>query len=120
MIRNGLSKAAGVYGFQLISTGEIVYIGSSVNLARRFMDHVNNRGSNIPLQRGFAKHGVPASNFLSTAGSLQGYQHTVQTRAKMSAARIGNTKTVGKTNASARADPAGGRKCLANLLQCIH
>ncbi|RUO95833.1 hypothetical protein BC936DRAFT_143132 [Jimgerdemannia flammicorona] len=64
MIRNGLSKAAGVYGFQLISTGEIVYVGSSVNLARRFMDHVNNRKSNIPLQHGFAKYGVPAYNFL--------------------------------------------------------
>jgi len=63
-IRRALNKSSGVYAFQNISTGEFVYVGSSVNLARRFMSHSTGTGSNILLQRAFAKYGISAFNFV--------------------------------------------------------
>jgi hypothetical protein len=64
MITSSLKKVSGVYAFQLISTGEIVYVGSSVCLARRFLSHFNGGASNIILQRAFAKYGISAFNFI--------------------------------------------------------
>ncbi|RUP52130.1 hypothetical protein BC936DRAFT_140585 [Jimgerdemannia flammicorona] len=64
MISSSLKKVSGVYGFQLISTGEIVYVGSSVCLARRFLSHINGGASNIILQRAFAKYDLSAFNFV--------------------------------------------------------
>ncbi|RUP48313.1 hypothetical protein BC936DRAFT_144717 [Jimgerdemannia flammicorona] len=46
------------------SRGEIVYVGSSINIANRFYEHLNNKGSNIPLQNAFKKYGISAFNFL--------------------------------------------------------
>ncbi|RUS23420.1 hypothetical protein BC937DRAFT_88887 [Endogone sp. FLAS-F59071] len=58
--RSMLFNIAGVYGFQNIKTGEIVYVGSAVNLWVRFYQHI------------------------TVAGSLQGYKHTPESLAKMS------------------------------------
>ncbi|RUS17185.1 hypothetical protein BC938DRAFT_476332 [Jimgerdemannia flammicorona] len=60
MISSSLKEVSGVYAFQLISSGELVYYGSSVNLARRFVAHINGNSSNIILQRAFAKYGISA------------------------------------------------------------
>jgi group I intron endonuclease len=64
MVRKGCSKVAGVYAFQSITTGEIVYVGSSINISNRFYEHLNNKGSNIPLQNAFKKYGISAFNWL--------------------------------------------------------
>ena len=64
MISSSLKKVSGIYAFQLISSGEFVYVGSSVNLARRFAAHINGNTSNIILQRSFAKYGISAFNFV--------------------------------------------------------
>lgn len=66
-IKAVLKGVAGVYAFQLIETGEILYIGSSVNLANRFNQHIKNNSSNIALQRAFSKYGISAFNFLILA-----------------------------------------------------
>jgi group I intron endonuclease len=64
VISSSLKKVSGVYGFQLISTGEIVYVGSSVNLAKRFFNHISGVSSNPHLQNAFAKYGFSAFNFV--------------------------------------------------------
>jgi len=71
-IKAVLKGEAGVYAFQLIETGEILYIGSSVNLAFRFYQHFKNYSSNIALQRAFSKYGISGFNFLILA------EYTVQ------------------------------------------
>ena len=35
-----------------------LYVGSSMNLARRLTDHVNNQSSNLLLQRAINKYGL--------------------------------------------------------------
>jgi len=59
-----LVKKAGVYGFQHIKTGEILYIGSTINLWRRFWSHLSGHNSNLVLQRAFTKYGLDSYRFL--------------------------------------------------------
>jgi hypothetical protein len=59
-----LKNLSGIYAFQFIETNEVVYIGSTIDLARRFWQHYSNNGSNIILQRAFNKYGIEAFNFL--------------------------------------------------------
>lgn len=62
--RSALKGAAGVYGFQNIETGEIVYIGSTTNLWRRVLQHINGEKSNVVLQNAFSKYGLESFRFL--------------------------------------------------------
>jgi group I intron endonuclease len=48
---------SGIYGFVHIPTGTS-YIGSSVNLADRIMDHILNNSSNLHLQSAILKYGL--------------------------------------------------------------
>lgn len=64
IFRSTLRNAAGVYGFQNKITGEIVYIGSAINLWRRLIQHLNNEKSNPILQHAFSKYGVASFRFL--------------------------------------------------------
>jgi len=59
-----LNNKAGIYGFQNIETGEIVYIGSAVNLWKRLMQHITGRNSNVILQKAFGKYGLASFRFL--------------------------------------------------------
>jgi predicted GIY-YIG superfamily endonuclease len=52
LIKEDLNKLAGVYVFKYNITRKI-YIGSSINLWKRFKEHLNNKSSNIYLQRAF-------------------------------------------------------------------
>ncbi|RUS27340.1 hypothetical protein BC938DRAFT_483386 [Jimgerdemannia flammicorona] len=62
MISSSLKKVSGVYGFQLISTGEIVYVGSSLDGSCLTLMGLS--PSNIILQRAFAKYDLSAFNFV--------------------------------------------------------
>src|SRR3954453_20278019 len=59
-----LVNKAGTYGFQKIETGEIVYIGSTINLWTRLRNHLSGSSSNVVLQRGLTKHGLASYRFL--------------------------------------------------------
>lgn len=59
-----LKGVAGVYAFLNNDTGEIAYVGSSINLGKRAQNHINNKGSNISLQRAFLKYGIASFSFL--------------------------------------------------------
>jgi group I intron endonuclease len=59
-----LLNKAGAYGFQNIKTGEIVYVGSAVNLWVRFYQHITGKKSNQILQNAFAKYGLAQFRFL--------------------------------------------------------
>ena len=55
--RKELKKKAGVYG--IINTkSSKQYIGSSLNLYSRLMDHIKGRDSNLRLQRSIRKDGL--------------------------------------------------------------
>lgn len=55
LIKKELKNVAGINAFQKIGTNEIVYIGSSKNIANRYIQHINNGSSNKILQQGFEK-----------------------------------------------------------------
>ena len=55
--KDSLNGFAGIYCIKCIETGAI-YIGSSVNLAVRIMDHIFYGSSNIYLKNAIAKYGV--------------------------------------------------------------
>jgi hypothetical protein len=57
-IKKALTHTAGVYAFRNIDTGEIVYVGSSVDMARRVNEHLKGKTSNSPLQHAFKKYGI--------------------------------------------------------------
>jgi len=63
-IKKSLKLKAGAYAFKNTDTGEIVYVGSSSNLARRAMDHITGRSSNKILQQAFQKYGISAFIFI--------------------------------------------------------
>jgi len=63
-IKSTQNLHAGVYAFRNEITGEIVYVGSSSNLARRFYEHLNGGRSNIILQQAFKKHGLKNFSFI--------------------------------------------------------
>lgn len=50
LLKKDLSKLGGVYGLIHIKSSK-QYIGSSVNLYSRIMDHIKGRESNLRLQR---------------------------------------------------------------------
>lgn len=64
IINKDIKGISGIYAFQFNETNEIVYIGSSIDLARRFWQHQSDNGSNVILQRAFKKYGIHAFNFL--------------------------------------------------------
>jgi len=57
LLRKDLTRVGGVYAIVYNETKKL-YIGSSMNLARRLTDHVNNQNSNIRLQRAIRKYGL--------------------------------------------------------------
>jgi len=59
----GLKELSGIYCFRHIASGKI-YIGQTVNLSDRIMDHINGNNSNIILQRAITKYGVNNFEFL--------------------------------------------------------
>ena len=48
---------SGIYAFMHKDTKKL-YVGSTFNLARIMDEHLNNRNSNINLQRAFTKYGL--------------------------------------------------------------
>lgn len=63
-----------------------LYIGSSFNLTKRINDHLNNRSSNILLQRAFSKHGLNKFSLyimdilnISTEADLSTTEGSIQT-----------------------------------------
>jgi hypothetical protein len=61
--RNLLNNKSGVYGFINLINGKI-YIGSGVNIYRRFLDHIAGRACNLLLQRAFKKYGLENFSFV--------------------------------------------------------
>src|SRR4051812_48514547 len=55
--KKALYGLSGIYGFVHIPTGTS-YIGSSVDLADRIMDHIQNNSSNLHLQNAIVKYGL--------------------------------------------------------------
>jgi group I intron endonuclease len=55
--KKALDGLSGIYGFVYIPTGTS-YIGSSVDLADRIMDHIRYNSSNPHLQSAIVKHGL--------------------------------------------------------------
>src|SRR3954466_6412204 len=55
--KKALYGLSGIYGFVHIPTGTS-YIGSSVNLGERIMDHIQNNSSNLHLQNAIVKYGL--------------------------------------------------------------
>jgi group I intron endonuclease len=64
MISNGLNKVCGVYSITHIGTG-MRYIGSSVNVGRRFHGHINGAKNNgtMRIHRALMEHGIDAFDF---------------------------------------------------------
>lgn len=62
-IRSDLLKKSGIYGFINNIDGKR-YIGSGVDLYRRFLDHLKGRRSNIRLQRAIKAHGIDNFSFV--------------------------------------------------------
>src|SRR3954466_8091754 len=58
-----LNGHSGIYGFVHIPTGTS-YIGSSIDLGVRIMDHINNHSSNIYLQNAIVKYGLSLFAFV--------------------------------------------------------
>lgn len=57
LIKKNLTNVGGVYAIVHNQTKKL-YVGSSMNLARRLTDHVNNQSSNLLLQRAINKYGL--------------------------------------------------------------
>lgn len=57
LLKKDLENIAGVYGLIHIKSSK-QYIGSSLNLYSRLMDHIKDRKSNKILQRFIKKHGL--------------------------------------------------------------
>jgi hypothetical protein len=57
VLKKDLSNLGGVYGFIHVKSSK-KYIGSSVNLYSRIMDHIKRRNSNLRLQRSIKKYGL--------------------------------------------------------------
>jgi group I intron endonuclease len=60
VLRADLHKVGGVYGIVNITNPKKIrqYIGSSLDLYHRLMDHLKGRDSNSRLQRSIAKYGI--------------------------------------------------------------
>lgn len=62
-MRKDLSKIGGVYGV-LNTISSTQYIGSSLNLYSRLLDHIRGRDSNIRLQRSIKNAGLDKFNIV--------------------------------------------------------
>ena len=62
-IKNDLGNLGGVYGLINVKSSN-QYIGSSLNLYSRLMDHIKGRDSNIRLQRSMKKYGLESFNII--------------------------------------------------------
>src|SRR3954471_11675365 len=63
LAKDALKGNSGIYAFVHIVTGTC-YIGSSINLADRIMDHINGNSSNQHLQYAIAKYGLSSFAFV--------------------------------------------------------
>src|SRR3954464_3285640 len=63
LAKDALKGKSGIYAFVHIETG-ICYIGSSIYLADRIMDHINGYSSNQHLQYAIAKYGLSSFAFV--------------------------------------------------------
>jgi len=116
IIKEELRHKSGIYGF-LCKTNNKLYIGSSKTLLSRFNNHINGYNSNILLQNAINKYNLqdftfiifeyceigelisreqfymdelkPEYNILQVAGSLLGFIHSEETKAKISKALTG-------------------------------
>jgi group I intron endonuclease len=61
--KKGLDGLLGIYAFVHIETGTC-YIGSSIDLAGRIMNHINGYSSNQHLQYAIAKYGLTSFAFV--------------------------------------------------------
>lgn len=61
LLKKDLSNLGGVYGLIHVESSK-QYIGSSLNLYSRLMDHIKGRDSNLRLQRSIKKYGCKAIN----------------------------------------------------------
>ena len=63
-LKSNLHKIGGVYGIMNISDPKKIkqYIGSSLNLYQRLLDHLKGRYSNSRLQRSIKKYGIENFN----------------------------------------------------------
>lgn len=57
LLKKDLKFLSGIYAFKY-NKNDKIYVGSSINLAIRTIDHLKNRNSNIYLQNAFKKHGL--------------------------------------------------------------
>src|SRR4051812_13894491 len=106
-----LHSLSGVYMFKCLITGDC-YVGSALQLGRRFSEHMHNKNSNPHLQNALLKYGIssfafivitfcepsmlimweqlamdllnPRYNILLTAGSLLGFKWGEEMKAKVS------------------------------------
>jgi len=63
LLKKDLNKLGGVYGLIHIKSSK-QYIGSSINLYSRLMDHIKGRDSNLRLQRSIKKYGLKSFNIV--------------------------------------------------------
>jgi group I intron endonuclease len=63
LAKDALKGKSGIYAFVHIVTGTC-YIGSSIDLADRIMDHINGYSSNQHLQYAIAKYGLSSFAFV--------------------------------------------------------
>lgn len=57
LLNKDLNSLSGIYAFKYNDNSKI-YVGSSINLSIKTIEHLNNRSSNIYLQNAFKKHGL--------------------------------------------------------------
>jgi len=129
-----LKGKSGIYGF-LSKTSNKLYIGSSNNLNIRINNHIKGTQSNILLQRAINKYNLqdfiliifeyhdaenlitreqfyldtlkPEFNILKVAGSLLGFNHSEETKALMSKAKIGKNNPMFGVVRSGEGHPRG-------------
>jgi len=63
LLKKDLGNLGGVYGLIHIKSSK-QYIGSSLNLYSRLMDHIKGRDSNLRLQRSIKKYGLKSFNIV--------------------------------------------------------
>lgn len=63
LLKKDLGNLGGVYGLIHIESSK-QYIGSSLNLYSRLMDHIKGRDSNLRLQRSIKKYGLKSFNIV--------------------------------------------------------
>jgi GIY-YIG catalytic domain len=63
LLKKELGNLGGVYGLIYVKSSK-QYIGSSLNLYSRLMDHIKGRDSNLRLQRSIKKYGLKSFNIV--------------------------------------------------------